>query len=175
MKLNKIPVFATALAFTALVACSSEKPVEFSHEIKDIHLRIDPPVTPGPNTFQAELQMNLDEVFKTNKADRNKIKDVTVEDMTFTMGGGRNFDNFESFVVNFFSDNSNMTKLASLSPVPKDASVIKTVATEKADVKKYFAEPSIFLIVDANLTAADSIGYDISGSLKVKFSAAATK
>lgn len=173
--MKKIHYFLALTAGIMLMACGGPKPVEFTHEIKDIKMHIDPPVTPGPNTFQAELTLNLDEVFKTNKADRNKIKDVTVEDMTFTMEGGRNFDNFESFVVNFFSDKNNMTKLGSLSPVSKGSTVIKVAATEKANIHKYFSEPSIFLIVDANMTNPDTLAYDINGSMKLKFSALSAK
>jgi hypothetical protein len=175
MKFKSLSVIAAAVALSALVSCGGGKPVEFTHEIKDIKLHIDPPVTQGPNTFQAEMQFNLDEVFKTNKADRTKIKDVSIDDLSFTMEGGRNFDNFESFVVNFFSDKNDMTKLASLSPVPKGVSVIKTPVTEKAKLQDYFSEPVIFLIVDANMTSTDTLGYDITGNMKVKFSAMASK
>lgn len=168
-------LFVAAAGSFLLASCGGGKKIEFTHEINDLKMHIDAPITPGPNTFQAEIQFNLDEVFKQNKADRTKIKSVDIEDMTFTMEGGRNFDNFESFIVNFYSDNHDMTKLASLSPVPKGASVIKTDVTEKAKLQDYFSEPTIFLIVDANMTNPDTLAYDITGSMKVKFSAIEAK
>lgn len=168
--------FFTALALaTVLVACGPGKVTEFTHDIKGIKIKVDAPVTPGPNTIQAELKLDLDSVFKANKADRSKIKHITIEEFKFTMEEGRNFDNFESFTVNFFSDANDMTKLGIINPVPKGQTSISATVTEKANLSKYFSEPGIFLIIDANITNADSLAYNMSADLKVKFSAKETK
>jgi hypothetical protein len=129
----------------------------------------------GPNTIQAEIKLDLDSVFKANKADRAKIKHITIEEFKFNMEEGRNFDNFESFTVNFFSDANDMTKLGIINPVPKGQTSISASVTEKANLSKYFSEPTIFLIIDANITNADSLAYNMNADLKVKFSAKESK
>ena len=167
--------FLAAIIFTAiLTACGSGKVTEFTHDIKNVKIKVVAPVDPGPNTIQAELKFDLDSVFKANKANRNKIKHITIEEFKFTMGDGRNFDNFESFTVNFFSDKNDMTKLGIINPVPKGQTIISASVTEKANLSKYFSEPVIFLVIDANITNADSLGYNMSSDLKVKFSAKET-
>ncbi len=158
-----------------LTACNKPKLVEFSYDLSNVPLKLEAPVTPGPNSFQAEVALNLDELFQTHKADRTKIKDVTIENMELSMLGNRNFNNFENIVVNFFSDKNNMTKLASLSPVPKESTVLKPVATEKADIHKYFSENTLFLVIDANITEMDTLGYEMTMNMKLKFSAAEKK
>jgi hypothetical protein len=42
-------------------------------------------------------------------------------------------------------------------------------------LSKYFSEPTIFLIIDANITNADSLAYNMNADLKVKFSAKESK
>lgn len=163
------------VAAISLYACSKPKLVEFSYDMTNVPLKLEAPVTPGPNSFQAEVTLNLDELFQTNKADRSKIKDVTIENMELSMMGDRNFNNFENIVVNFYSDKNNMTKLASLSPVPKESTVLKPEATEKADIHKYFSENTLFLIIDANITEMDTLGYEMMMNLKLKISAAEKK
>ena len=91
------------------------------------------------------------------------------------MEEGRNFDNFESFTVNFFSDANDMTKLGVINPVPKGATNISASVTEKANLSKYFSEPTIYLIIDANITNPDSLAYNMNAELKVKFSAKESK
>jgi len=163
------------VAAISLSACNKPKLVEFSYDLSNVPLKLEAPVTPGPNSFQAEVTLNLDELFQTNKADRSKIKDVTIENMELSMLSNRNFNNFENIVVNFFSDKNNMTKLASLSPVLKESTVLKPVATEKADIHKYFSENTLFIIIDANISEMDTIGYEMTMNMKLKFSAAEKK
>jgi len=173
--MKKRSVFA-ALAFAfVLASCGSGKVNEFTHDIKNVKIKVDAPVTPGPNTIQAELKLDLDSVFKANKANRQKIKNITIEELKFSMEDGRNFDNFESFTVNFFSDANDMTKLGIINPVPKGQNTISATVTEKANLSKYFSEPSIFLIIDANITNPDSVAYNMNADLKVKFSANESK
>jgi hypothetical protein len=168
-------LFILFVAAISLSSCSKPKLVEFSYELNNVPLKLEAPVTPGPNSFQAEVALNLDDIFKTHHADRSKIKEVAIESMELNMQGGRNFNNFENLVVNFFSDKNNMTKLASLSPVPKESSTLKPEATEKADIHKYFSENSLFIIIDANITEMDTLGYEMLMNMKLKFSAAEKK
>lgn len=168
-------IFIFFVAVISLSACNKPKFVEFTYELSNVPLKLEAPVTPGPNSFQAEVALNLDDVFKTNHADRSKIKDVAIESMELNMQGGRNFNNFENIVVNFFSDKNNMTKLASLSPVPKESTTLKPEATEKADIHKYFSENSLFIIIDANITEMDTLGYEMMMNMKFKISAAEKK
>lgn len=163
------------VAAIILSACNKPKLVEFSYDLSNVPLKLEAPVTPGPNSFQAEVVLNLDELFQANKADRSRIKDVTIENMELSMLGGRNFNNFENLVVNFFSDKNNMTKLASLSPVPRESTVLKPESTEKADLHKYFSENKLFLIIDANITEMDTLGYEMMMNMKLKFSVAEKK
>ncbi|MCX7743852.1 MAG: hypothetical protein N2167_04720 [Flavobacteriales bacterium] len=163
------------VAAISLSSCNKPTLVEFTYDFSNVPLKLEAPVTPGPNSFQAEVPLNLDELFKTNHADRSKINDVTIESIELNMQGGRNFNNFENLVVNFFSDKNNMTKLASLSPVPKESTILKPVATEKADIHKYFSENSLFIIIDANMTEMDTLGYEMLMNMKLKFSAAEKK
>ena len=168
--------FFVAIGFAAiLTACGGGKVNEFTHDIKDIKIKVEAPVTSGPNTIQAELKFDLDSVFNSNKADRKKIKHITIEEFKFSMEEGRNFDNFESFTVNFFSDANDMTKLGIINPVPKGSTTITASVTEKANLSKYFSEPTIYLIIDANITNPDSLAYNMNAELKVKFSAKETK
>src|SRR5687767_5818505 len=146
--------------------CGSGKVTEFTHDIKNVKIKVDAPVTAGPNTIQAELKIDLDSVFKANKADRSKIKQITIEEFKFNMEDGRNFDNFESFTVNFFSDANDMTKLGIINPIEKGKTTIMPSVTEKANLSKYFSEASIFLIIDANLANADSIPVNMNADLK---------
>ncbi len=173
--MKKQSLFAAIIFAAMLTACGSGKVNEFTHDIKDVKIKVEAPITPGPNTIQAELKLDLDSVFKANKADRSKIKHITIEEFKFNMEGGRNFDNFESFTVNFFSDVNDMTKLGIINPVPKGQASISASVTEKANLSKYFSEPSIFLIIDANITNADSLSYLMNAELKVKFSAKESK
>lgn len=173
--MKKVSLFGTFMVVAFLTACGSGKVNEFTHDIKNIKIKVDAPVTAGPNTIQAELKLDLDSVFKANKADRSKIKNITIEEFTFNMEEGRNFDNFESFTVNFFSDANDMTKLGTINPVEKGKTSIAASVTEKANLSKYFSEPSIFLIIDANITNNDSLAYNMNADLKVKFSAKESK
>lgn len=163
------------VAAISLSACNKPKLIEFSYDLSNVPLKLEAPVTPGPNSFQAEIVLNLDELFRANKADRSKIKDVTIDNMELSMLGGRNFNNFENLVVNFFSDKQNMTKLASLSPIPKESTMLKPQTTEKADLHKYFSENTLFLILDANITEMDTLGYEMMMNMNLKFSVAAKK
>lgn len=157
-----------------LILASCTKKTEFSHEIKNVKLTYEG-ATPGPNSIQGEMKLDLDSVFKANSADRQKIKNITVEEFNFSIEDGKTFDNFESFSVNFYSDKNNMTQVASLSPVPAGNKQIKVTVTDQVNLSNYFSEPSIFLIIDANLKASDSTAINLSADLKVKFSANETK
>ncbi len=164
-----------AIAFVAiLTACGSGKVNEFNHDIKNIQITKEG-VDQGPNTIQAELTLPLDSVFKANKADRNKIKHITIEEFKFTMPDGMNFDNFESFTVNFYSEKNDMTKLGVINPIPDGQTSISATVTDKVNLSKYFSEPNIMLVIDANCTRADSTIYKMTADLKVKFSARETK
>lgn len=173
--MKKQSLFAAFIIVSFLTACGSGKVNEFTHTIKEIKIVKDAPVSQGPESMQGELKLDLDSVFKANKADRSKIKHITVEEFKFTMEDGRNFDNFDSFTVNFFSDKNDMTKLGVINPVPKGQSSISAPVTDKVNLSKYFSEPSIYLIIDFNAAAADTIGYKLNAELKVKFSAKETK
>jgi hypothetical protein len=168
-------LFAALIMSAFLIACGSGKVNEFTHDIKNIKIKVDAPVFAGPNTIQAELKLDLDSVFKANKADRTKIKHITIEEFKFNMEDGRNFDNFESFTVNFFSDANDMTKLGIINPIEKGKTSISASVTEKANLSKYFSEPTIYLVIDANITNNDSIPYNMNADLKVKFSAKESK
>lgn len=171
MKNFKLSLSAFLPVMILFISCTPAKKVEFLYEFNNIPMSLTPPITQGPNTFQAELILNLDSAFASNKADRTKIKDVSVESMELNISGDRTFNNFENVVVNFFSDKNDMTKLASLSPVPKDVQSLKISSSEKADIHKYFSESSMFLIIDANMTTGDTLGYDLSMNMKLKFTA----
>ena len=168
-------LFILWVSAISLSSCNKPKLVEFSYELNNVPLKLEAPVTPGPNSFQAEVALNLDDVFKTNHADRTKIKDVSIESMELFMQEGRNFNNIENLVVNFFSNKNNMTKLASLSPVPKESTALKPQATEKADIHKYFSENTLFIIIDANISQMDTLGYEMLMNMKLKFSASEKK
>lgn len=173
--MKKQSLFAAFAVVAFLTACGSGKVNEFTHTIKDVKIKKEAPVSQGPESMQAELKLDLDSVFKANNADRNKIKHITIEEFKFNMEDGRNFDNIESFTVNFFSDANDMTKLGVINPVPKGQTSISAAVTDKVNLSKYFAEPSIFLIIDFNTAAADSVGYNLNAELKVKFSAKESK
>src|SRR5687768_11026882 len=122
--MKRISLFGALVMVAFLTACGSGKVTEFTHDIKNVKIKVDAPVTAGPNTIQAELKLDLDSVFKANKADRSKIKQITIEEFKFNMEDGRNFDNFESFTVNFFSDANDMTKLGIINPIEKGKTTI---------------------------------------------------
>jgi hypothetical protein len=173
--MKRSSLFFALIMVAFLTACGSGKVNEFTHEIKNVKIKVDAPVIAGPNTIQAELKLDLDSVFSANKADRKKIKNITIEEFKFNMEDGRNFDNFESFTVNFFSDANDMTKLGIINPIEKGKTTIAPSVTEKANLSKYFSEPVIYLIIDANITNNDSIPYNMNADLKVKFSAKESK
>lgn len=172
--MKKQYLFLSLAVVAFLTACGGGKVNEFTHDIKNVKIT-EESSDQGPNDMQAEIKLDLDSVFKANKADRKKIKHITIEEFKFNMEDGRNFDNIESFTVNFFSDANDMTKLGVINPVPKGQTSISAVVTDKVNLSKYFAEPSIWLIIDYNTTAADTIGYNLSADLKVKFSAKESK
>ncbi|MBE2246589.1 MAG: hypothetical protein IAE67_04980 [Candidatus Competibacteraceae bacterium] len=167
--------FFSLLTLLLVVGCGQSKTVTFEHTFSDVPVQISPPVPQGPNTFQAEITLDLDPIFVSNHADRKKIKDVSISSMNFIMLNERNYDNFETFVVNFFTDSQDMTKLASISPVPKNSTELTVHVTEKAELQKFFADPTLFVIVDANMSALDTNGYDLLMNMKISFTAAELK
>jgi len=173
--MKKQYLFLSFAVIVFLTACGPGKVNQFTHTIKNVKISKEAPVSQGPESMQAELKFDLDSVFKANKADRSKIKNITIEEFKFNMEDGRNFDNIESFTVNFFSDANDMTKLGVINPVPKGSTSISATVTDKVNLSKYFSEPSIFLIIDFNTTAADTVGYNLNAELKVKFSAKESK
>ncbi|MCZ2442817.1 MAG: hypothetical protein LC101_03460 [Flavobacteriales bacterium] len=171
--MKHVHFFASALII--LSACGKPKMVTFEHEFTNVPLQISAPVPQGPNTFQIEIPLDLDDLFASHQADRKKINEVHITSLDFSMQNERNFNNFETFVINFFSDSQDMTKLASISPVPKGSTALSVQVTEKAELQKFFADPTLFVILDANITELDTVGYNLMMNMKVNFTAAEAK
>lgn len=152
------------------LGCGPGEQVQVSFDIGPIEFEIDTPMLAGPNTVQQEVVLNLDEAFEKAGARRDKITDIKFEPLVFETDSGRNFDLFESFTVQFFSDANDMNSVISLSPEKGQAGISGVPASEN-DLSVYFKENSMFLVIDANLTEADSFPIRFSTRLKGTLSA----
>jgi hypothetical protein len=162
--------FMFASALVGLVACGPGEQVQVPFDSGDISFTIDTPMIAGPNTVQQEISLNLDEAFGAAGANREKITAVTFEPMVFSADSGKTFDLFESFTVQFFSDANDMSSVMTMTPEKGKNSLEGTPASEN-NLSVYFKEAVMFLVIDANLTAGDTLPFTFTTRLKGNLSA----
>jgi hypothetical protein len=157
-------------AWIGLVACGPGEQVQVPFDSGDITFIIDTPMIAGPNTVQQEITLSMDEAFTTAGANREKITAVQFDPMVFTADSGKTFDLFESFTVQFFSDANDMSSVMTMTPEKGKNNLEGTPASEN-NLSVYFKEAGMFLVVDANLTAGDTVPFTFTTRLKGSLSA----
>ena len=163
-------IFAYACTAGLLLACGPGPSVDIAFDSGPLTMGVDTPMTPGITTIQSEVVLNLDEQFEKAQAKRDEVQGVDKGSMVLTAPEGRNFDLFENLTISFYSDENNMTTVATLNPVEKGQSTLEIPLSDLAEIGPYFEENKFLIVLDAQIMEPDTLPFElnaqISGTLK---------
>ncbi|MGQ3013025.1 MAG: hypothetical protein ACT6QS_04930 [Flavobacteriales bacterium] len=157
-------------ALILLASCT--KKAEFTYQLNNLDFVFEAPYA-GAETKSAEAILNLDSVFRANKADIKQIKEVNLESVKFEMQNGRNFDNFTGLTVEFMSDKNPTLTVGSMAEVEKGAKEVTFQGSKEADADAFFNEGKFFVMLTSNMKPEDTLSYTVKGNLTFKITAAA--
>ncbi len=163
------------LVVIAFAACKSST-VDFAYEYKNLEFVFEAPYA-GSESKSAEVSLNLDSAFKANNADIAKIDKVTLDNVSFEMQDGQNFDNFSNLTVEFQSDNADVKTITvgSINDIKKGEQKIAFAGSEKQNADDFFNQKKFNILLSSNLKPEDTLSYKIKGMLRFKVKAGAAK
>jgi hypothetical protein len=172
-KMKRIALVASLLGIIFCVAgCKNENNVEFTYEVKNIEFVFEAPYV-GSETKSAEVNLNLDSAFATNKANIAKISKVSLENVGFTIAEGKNFDNFGGLTVELQSDNANVKTITvgSTNEIGKGKTNFTFAGSENKNADDFFDQKKFNIMLSSNMKVEDTIAYKVIGTLKFKVKA----
>jgi hypothetical protein len=156
----------------ALQACDNRASGSHEWGAKDLVLKLEAPVTPGPNSLQAEIPLKLDEFAKSHNMDLASIEKVAMISATIRLeDGNQNFDNFESFNFQFVGENTNMKEAGICSKIEKGSKTLKAELVKDHNLRPLFKNNAITLVLDANAINEDSLNYNFKVDLQFQITA----
>jgi hypothetical protein len=168
--MKKLIYLMFALMF--LASCDSGPQKTFTIELNDLNFVAEGPFFEGPNTFQAEANIDFNAVFEAEGVDISKVKEVKLKSADVVSNDGENFDLFDNFLVQFYGDNFPLKKVANLSTVEKSKSTLSLSPSSEADIKDLFSEKNFFVIIDANLNEEYYEDLSFKGNIVLEVTAA---
>jgi len=165
-------LLATALMFGA---CGPKETTTVTYDSGLLTFTLDTPMTSGPATVQAELELDLDAVFLQAGANRAKIKSVSLDPVLlqtiyWESGSAATFNAVENITIQLFSDVHDLTVLSSL-PVVDESAVQEAKISNEVNISAYFSEPYTFLVIDMNVVQPDSVPLVFSTRLRATITA----
>lgn len=144
MKNYSVPCFAL---FLFLVSCESTK--EETITWTDITVSGEF-LFEGPNTLQGQTSATLKDLLEDKDFSAETVTSATLKSATVTFQPDSLRPAIESALLQFVSDNLELTSVATLNPIPEDGTVTLQV-TEETDILEYLKDPSTSIILDVNL------------------------
>ncbi len=111
----------------------------------------DAPYFEGPNSFQANVQHELEKILKEKGYTLSQIKNIQLDNATIEVPDTLPKDLISSVTLQLVSDEIAMQKVAVLNPFISEASKVELqVAQEQKDIEKYFTKDYFTVVLDAN-------------------------
>lgn len=165
---SHIKIAALAVCFAIIfVSCGNRQSSVVSYEMSNLEFTLDTPAFAGPNTFQAHVVLNLDDLLKSKGVDASKIESVKMTEGVFNAtSDSATFNNFSDLQVQFAGSNTDMAKVALINTVAENATSLKVTIADEAKLTDYFKkETELDVVIDANLKEAPALPVKFSGNL----------
>jgi hypothetical protein len=155
----KSNLFVFVLVSLLITSCGSYTEVETSSI--SFELNFEGPLFEGPNETTVSINFNPSDY----GVEKEKIKSVSVKSIVVSTEEEDGFDNFESMLFNFYSNEIGMSNVASISPVAKGNSVITPNVSKETEFKQFSNINEFYLVLDANLTEEYYDDFIIQGEM----------
>ena len=154
-------------------ACDNRPATSQVFETKDLVFKGPESLDPGPNTFQAEIPLKLDEFAKANKMDLAAIDNVTLKSASIRLGDGSKLDDFGQFSFQFTGANTEMLTAGIIAKVEKGKDNLNAEIVKDVNLRPLFKGNSIICVIDADLLDAPEDGktYQIKADLAFEITA----
>jgi hypothetical protein len=140
-------LLSTALLWSG---CVREKAF-FTYEITDLEFVSDDMVFEGSNTLQQTHTLKLAAAAGLEQLTEDQIKKVKLTKAILTTDDSLHFDILNSIVLQLSSDNTEMTQLAVVNPIPEGLDQLNMTIAAESDVADAFKQNTIYLIADADV------------------------
>ncbi len=142
------------LAISALATASCSGPGEIhEYTVNDLDFSLEAPLFAGPNGAQAEVTIDLAEVLGQAYQEGMRISAANLKTATVHANDSLGFDQVNSFVVSFASDNEDvsMQEAAVKNPLEEGASEATLEVSTEAELGEIMADGKVYVILDADL------------------------
>lgn len=143
---------------------SCNEAVVKNYKVTGAILRAEGPLYDGPNTLQANHQLNLQSI-DPNITPEN-IESVILKRATVQTADSLGFNRVRNFVFQITSSDAKMLKVAALNPVPKGRNEVELSPAVEADLSDNFGQSEIILILDADIEGDWEENLEYSGNFE---------
>jgi len=144
--------FAFVVIALALLFSSGGPEHTKTFKLENIEFMYSGPLFEGSNTAQYVAKINLKEILGADYEEGMEIDEAALKKAVVEIVEPEGCTDISSFVVSLASDNPDlaMQELAVVNPIKSYGGKIKLKPSPSADATDYFAEKSVYVVLDAS-------------------------
>jgi len=146
----------------ALIISCSNPPKVIEYTIEDVVFDFEGPLYAGPNTAQAEIAIDVDDLLSELEMTSATIHGATLKTARIESEDGP-FSGIQSFVVQFAGTSSNMVQAAVLNPVPADT-IVHLNPSREAALRDLVREKQFYALLDADIANDTDSSFTLFGT-----------
>lgn len=141
-----------AVLAVAAVSCSGPGEVH-EYSVRDLEFTLEGPLFAGPNSGQAEIEVDLKEILGEAYADGMRISDARLTSAEVFPNDSLGFADVRAFIVSFASDNADvsMQEAAVKNPLEEGAVSASLDVAPEAELGELMKEGRVYVILDVDL------------------------
>lgn len=154
--------FHCIILLALFTGCSQPTNV-IEYTLEDVAFEFDGPLFSGPNTAQAALAVNIQDLLDGLEIPNAEIHSATLKSARI-ISEEKPFYNISSFVLQFAGKSSKMVQTAVLNPVPSDTLANLNPAKD-AQLRDILREADFYAILDADIQEDADTSFTLYGTL----------
>ena len=155
------------LSLVLLSACGSSDQTK-TFQLENIEFLYSGPLFEGSNSAQYVAEIDLKKILGADYQEGVEINEAALKKALVQIVKPANFADISALVVSVASDNPDlqMQELAVINPIKSTVGKIKLKPSPSVDATDYFAEKSMYLILDATFTKDVDANVALKGSFE---------
>jgi len=145
---------ATIITISLVVMASCSGPGEiYEYTVNDLEFNLEGPLFAGPNSGQAEIEIDLASVVGGTYEEGMRISDATLKAASVVPNDSMGFAEVNAFVVSFASDNEDvsMQEAAVKNPLEEGETAATLNVAPEAELGEIMEDGKVYVILDADL------------------------
>jgi len=141
------------VAVTALATSCSGPGEAHQYDVNDLEFSMEGPLFAGQNSAQVQISIDLEDMLQDTYVEGMEVSDAVLLSATVRPNDTLGFDNINSVVLSFASDNEDveMQEVAYKNPIDANAAMAELEIASDLDLGELMDEDRVYVVLDADL------------------------